>query len=131
MKTFIAFFFLSSPVFSQDYICKMTHTIRSWQDAQGNKVAEQKQWSGVAISSELILSVAHSITEGVAQAEFPGQTVTAEVVRYDTQRDLALFKTKEPMKAKPAKIASRHPVFAKIIGLRTESGGLFRIRFRP
>ena len=116
MKAVIAFFFLSSPIFAQDYVCKMTHIKRQWTDEQGNKMSEQQQWSGVAISDGLILSVAHSITEGEATAEFPGQTIKAEVVKYDEARDLALFKAKEPIKAVPVKVAQRHPVMAKVVG---------------
>ncbi len=116
MKTILVFLFLSSSAFAQDYVCKMTNVMRRWTDENGNQMAQQQQWSGVAISDILILSVAHSITKGEAKAEFAGQTVTAEVVKYDEVRDLALFKSKVKIKAAPARIASRHPVLARVIG---------------
>ena len=98
---------------AQEWLCKMTHSVIVSQDSNGRSV-ETKQWSGVAVAPDLILSVAHSITNGEAKAEFEGGTVVATVIKFDKDRDLALFKATGTLK--PIKIAKERPRLAKILG---------------
>lgn len=91
----------------EDYICRMTFPIGG---------GHSKQWTGVAVSDRLILSVAHAIQSGEAECKFGDKVVKAEVIKFDTVRDLALFRCKEPHGVAPLALSDTKPKVCRIAG---------------
>lgn len=114
MRTLLAFFLLCAPIIGAEFdgLCRMSE-------------GTGKQWSGVAISDSLILTVAHHDERGEVFAEFPeGQhgnatriRVPAKVLRANALADLCLVEYKCPawatVKTYPVRRLKRHKVTVK------------------
>jgi hypothetical protein len=130
MKSVLAFFFLASPVFAQDFVCKIYGETRIV--GRHNKTyTVPGEWTGVAVGEDLILSVAHPMAEGSGEADFNGKIVWFDVIKADKPRDLALYKCREPHGVKPVKLADRRPVIARIIGFAASGKKILNYPVKP
>ncbi len=111
--------FWAIPVNADGFVCKIRGETQIF--ARGKTYTVPAEWTGVAIGKDLILSVAHPMNSGAAEAEFDGKVVRFDVIKADKPRDLALYKCREPHGVQPVIVADRHPITARIIGF-TYSG---------
>ena len=104
----------ASPVNAEGFVCKIRGETQI--SSRGKTYTVPAEWTGVAVGKDLILSVAHPMDSGSAEADFDGKIVWFDVVKADKPRDLALYKCREPHGVQPVKLADRNPITARIVG---------------
>ena len=117
------------PVSAESFVCKIRGETEIL--ARGKTYTVPAEWTGVAISEDLILSVAHPMESGVAEAEFDGKVVRFDVIKSDKSRDLALYRCREPHGVRPVILADRHPITARIIGFTQTGKKVLNYRVSP